>query len=417
MKTILSRHGFARAAFKYLIAIAASLILPGVLSAQTLPHRYSFASDTSDSVGTANGTIVAPGKCRSGIAVTISNGLALAGGGGGGFSGYVSLPAGILNTTTNITVECWFTQNTANTWATPWAFANNGNQNFAPIPHTCNNGNNMEVAFTPHGNENDLQSGVAFPSGSEQYVSVTFNNSTLVANLYTNAIQVATLKVADATYTPGIIGGGLNINALGNDIYGDPQFQGTIYEFRIWNGVVSQRYLSASQILGPGVVVTNLTPTTPKLTAGSGVILSGTEQAAVTVELAQTGTNDLLATSDVTNWFSGNTNILTVNSSGLISGVGLGTATVSAKVAGVTVTSGNITVTPQVLTHRYSFVSDGHRFLLAAPMEHDRRAHYRRRLYHQQRPYLAGQYGCRQWCFRLFGSAQWDCSRRHLGNG
>ncbi len=36
---------------------------------------------------------------------------ALPGGGGGGFSGYVALPAGILTNTKSITVECWVTQN------------------------------------------------------------------------------------------------------------------------------------------------------------------------------------------------------------------------------------------------------------------------------------------------------------------
>jgi uncharacterized protein YjdB len=331
------------------------------LPAQTLLHRYSFATDASDSVGgsTWNGTIVAPSA--NGSAATINNGLMLPGGGGGGFSGYVALPNGILTSTTNITIEVWATQNTANTWATIWDFANNGNQNFGLIPHPGNNNNNLEVAFTPHGNENDLQSSLAFPTGTEQDVAVTFNSSTLVANMYTNGAPVATLKLPDATYTPGVIGGapGTAQNWLGNDTYGDTQFQGTIYELRIWNGVVSQRYLAASAIAGPSVVVNNLTPTSATLTAGPSVVITGTEQAAMTVTLAQTGSAQLLATSDATNWVSSNPNVLSVSSSGLVTGVSTGTATISAKVAGVSATSGTITVTgPQTLLHRYSFVSD-----------------------------------------------------------
>jgi len=328
-----------------------------LLSAQTLLHRYSFVSDASDSVGTANGTIVAP---KTGGAATISNGLSLPGSGGGfGTSGYVSLPAGILTATTNLTVEVWVTQNSANTWGTPWDFGNNGSQNFALIPSPGNNNHNMEVAFTPNNGEEDLQSGTSFPNGVEQYVSVTYNNATLAGNIYLNGVLDASTVFSSSAYCPGTIGGsgGTTENMLGNDVYGDPQFSGTVYEFRIWNGVVSQRYLEASAIVGPSVLINNLTPTSLSLSAGPAVVVTGTEQASVDVTLAQTGTNELAANSDAT-WTSANTNVVTVNSSGFITGVGVGTTTVSATIGGVTSTTGSITVTPQALAHRYSFVSD-----------------------------------------------------------
>ena len=332
------------------------------VSTSLLEHRYSFVSDASDSVGGPawNGTIVAP---TTGSPATISSGLNLPGNAGGGFgvSGYVSLPAGILTNTSSIAVECWLTQNQANTWAEPWDFGNNGSQNFALIPFPNNNGGNMEVAFTPHGNEIDVQSDTAFPSGVEEYVALTFDASTLTANLYTNGVLDATRVYPDATYTPGTIGGagGTVENMLGNDVYGDPQFGGTIYEFRIWNGVVSEAYIAASALAGPSVVVsTNLTPTSISVTAGSGVVITGTEQAAVNITTPSTGSSELTVTGDATNWTSGNTNILTVNSGGFITGVGVGTTTVSATVDGVKGTSGSITVTPQTLVNRYSFATD-----------------------------------------------------------
>jgi uncharacterized protein YjdB len=357
LKTTFAWPGLARLAPHHLVALTLIFLgLPCLLPAQTLQHRYSFVSDASDSVGSANGTIVPP---TTGTAATISSGLSLPGGGGGGYSGYVSLPSGILTTTTNLTVECWVTQNQANTWATIWDFANDGSHNFELCPYPGNNNHNMESAFTPHGNEVDLQSETAFPTGTEQYVVVTFDNSTLIGDLYTNGILDAMRSLPDATYTPGSIGGagGTSQNWLGNDTYGDTQFQGTIYEFRIWNGVVSQRYISASALLGPSVLVTNLTPTSISVTSPSNVVVTGTQQATATVRLPQTGTSDMLATSDAT-WTSGNTNVLTVNSSGLITGVGVGATTVSAKVGSLTATSGNITATPQTLVNRYSFLSD-----------------------------------------------------------
>src|ERR1700758_336670 len=90
--TIFRRHKLARAVFQYLSAAVIPFSFTRALSAQTLLHRYSFASDVMDSVGGANGTIVAP---NGGAAATISSGLNLPGSGGGfGNSGYVSLPSG-----------------------------------------------------------------------------------------------------------------------------------------------------------------------------------------------------------------------------------------------------------------------------------------------------------------------------------
>lgn len=354
------RPGLGRAPSRYAIGLTlALLVTPFLLPAQTLQHRYSFVSDASDSVGTANGTIVAP---NGGSPATISNGLELPGnpGGGNGVAGYVSLPAGLLTTTTNLTIECWVTQNAANTWATVWDFANNTSQNFSLCPFPNRNNGQMMSAFVPNNNEDDLFSDVTFPNGSETYVALTVNASDLLAVLYTNAVSVGTLTLPNSTFIPGQIGGsgGTSINALGNDIWGDPQFSGTLYELRIWNGVVSERYLQASAVAGPSVVINNLTPTSTTVAAGTNMVLTGTEQAVVTVQLPQTGSTNLLATSDATNWVSSNPNVLTVNSSGLISAVGVGSATVSAKVGGVSGTSGSITVTPQTLLHRYSFVSD-----------------------------------------------------------
>src|SRR6202453_1311278 len=363
VKTPFARLGLARLASDHWTALTLTfLLLPSVLPAQTLEHRYSFVSDASDSVGGSawKGTIVPPGNV-SGSAAIIDNGLSLPGGGGGGYSGYVSLPGGILVGDASITVECWVTQNAANEWGTIWDFGNNGNVNFELCPDPGRNNSDLLAAFTPNGGENDLDTPISFPDGAEQYVAVTYNNPTLTANLFYGGVLEGTLTLPNATYSPGSIGGagGTAGNWLGNHVDGDTQFQGTVYELRIWNGVVPQRYVGASALLGPGTVVTNLTPTAASLSVASNVLgATDTEQGTVTVQLSETGTNNLPATVDATNWTTGNPNVLAVNSSGLISGVGVGTTTVRATVGGLTATSVPITVTPLTLVHRYSFVSD-----------------------------------------------------------
>lgn len=318
----------------------------------TLLHRYSFVHDASDSVGGANGTIVAP---NGGAAATISNGLKLPGSTAAkfGYSGYVSLPSGLLLDTTNLTVECWVTQNSQNLWAEVWDFGNNGSQNFGLIPYGANNNNNLEVAFTPNAGEDDLQSAISFPNNAEQYVCTTFNASTLVGSLYANGVLVASTTLPSSAYTPGTIGGsgGTTENMLGNDVYGDDQFSGTVYEFRIWNGVVSPLYLAVSSLAGPSVVATNLTPVSLSVTVPALTMpLGGLQSAAASGSFA--GASGVPVTGFVTNWSSSNPNVISVNGSGLITAMAAGSATISAILNGVTGTSPAITVTntPPVIT-------------------------------------------------------------------
>jgi hypothetical protein len=311
----------------------------------SLQHRYSFVSDATDSIGGANGTIIAP---NGGAAATIHNGLSLPGNTQNtfGYSGYVSLPSGMLTTTTNITVECWTTQNQGNNWAEIWDFGSSGSQNFALIPYPENNNNNMEVAFTPNGGEVDLQSSILFPNNSEQYVCVTYNYGNLTGNLYLNGNLVASQVLPSTSYTPGQIGGssGTSEDMLGNDVYGDDQFSGTVYEFRIWNGVVSPLYLAVSAVAGPSYVETNLTPTSLTVTVTNSSMAAGaSQQAAVTGSFQHA--SGVTVTSSVTNWMSSNSSVLTANSTGLITAVNTGSATVSATINGVTGTSSAITVT------------------------------------------------------------------------
>ena len=338
-----SRSGRFSAASKRLLVLAlASLALPSLLPAQTLQNRYSFATDATDSVGGANGTVVNP---NGGSACTFNHGLILPGGGGGGHSGYVTLPSGILNTTASLTVEVWLTQNNQNVWATPWDFAIDNDHNFGLIANPGRDNGNLEVAFEANaGQEVNVVSGAQLPNAKEEYITVTYDNTALTGNVYVNGNLAATSTFPDSTYCPGTIGGGLTVNALGNDIYNDQQFQGTIYEFRIWNGVVSPLYLAASAVAGPGVVVTDTTIHSFSITADSQVAVNGNEQARVSGNLTQVSNVPLTTLGIATGWTSSNPGVLTVNNSGVITGVGAGTATVSATINGVTETSGLITV-------------------------------------------------------------------------
>ena len=322
---------------------------PITVSPQYLQNRYSFVSDATDSVGGQDGTLVDP---TTGDPATIANGLYLPGNptGGSGVAGYVSLPAGILTPTTSLTVECWFTQNSQNPWAEVWDFANDPSQNFALIPYPANNNNLMEVAFTPAGGELDLQTTYSFPTNVEQYVTVTYNNSSATANLYNNGVLLATRSFPGTGYCPGTIGGldGTTVNAIGNDIYGDPQFSGTVYEFRIWNGAVTPAYIAASAAAGPSVIVTNVTPQSLAVTAASAMVLGQVQAAAVTGGFLQVAGVNL--TGAVNLWQSSDPAVVKVDANGNLTAVGVGSATISATVNGVTATTAAIIVTPNTIS-------------------------------------------------------------------
>ena len=339
------------------IALSA-LALPCLLSAQTLQHRYSFVSDASDSVGgpTWSGTVVG---ANGGTAANINNGLILAGGSSPGYSGYVTLPAGIMNDTTNITIECWATQGSQDNWAELWNFNNGTGQYFGYIPYPQNNNNNMSLADKEGGNEVDAFSGVKFPNGVEEHVTAEFNVTNLQTSLYLGPNLVASATVPGASYTPGTFNTANNY--LGQDPWPDPQWQGTLYEFRVYNGDLSPFQILADDAAGPGNLVTGLTPISASfLTSSTNLVISGTAQSTINATLGTTSTNIVInATAFATNWVSSNPNVLQVSSSGVITAVGLGNATVRATVNGVTGTSPTIFVTAaQTLIHRYSFISD-----------------------------------------------------------
>jgi uncharacterized protein YjdB len=369
MNAIFSRSRRAGAASSYVIALSLLLLsLPIALRAQTLKNEWSFnetgGGTAVDSISSSNITLVGGASLGGGV-------LTLPGGGGN----YAQFPDGILATFTNsMTIETWFTDTGGQTWARVWSFGGStvsfasDNGNYIDLVPRAGNANGINggfwAEFNHGGGAKDAADSIPANSDADRtpvktgvpvYATMVYDGPSQTARLYFNGVQVGQASV---TFKPSDLGT-TRYNTLGLDQYGDSPFHGTIDELRIWNGAVSQRYISASMAAGPGVIINNLTPTSASLTAGASIVLTETEQAVVTVQLPQTGLNNLLATADATDWVSGNTSVLTVNSNGVISAVGLGATTVSAKIAGITVTSGNIMVTNQTLQHEWSFNENG----------------------------------------------------------
>jgi hypothetical protein len=326
------------------------LLLPawaGVLSAQTLEHRYSFASDASDSVGNADGTLI-------GNASITNHSLFLPGGGtSDNPQGYVSLPDGIVSNDLSITVECWLTDNSGLVWAEAWCFGDSaagrgqppssGTSYISLIPHSGEDDFRAAFNLDPGNLEIDVVDAAGpLPLNVPEYAVVTYDAASTTARLFLNGVQVATANIP-TNRAPANYGDTYN-NWLGRDEFGgDPMFAGSIDELRIWNAAVSPLYIAVSAIAGPDVLVTNLTPVWVNVTVASTNMLGGVvQQAAVSANFLQAA--NVPAAGVATNWTSSNTSVLTVDNAGVITAVGPGTATVSATVAGTTGTSALITV-------------------------------------------------------------------------
>jgi hypothetical protein len=347
VKIYQANYRLARASSLRLVALTLILLgLPCLLPAQTLQHRYSFTSDASDSVGGANGTLI-------GNAYITNDALVLPGGGNSDNpSGYVQLPNGLVSNDASITVECWVTDNAGLTWAEVWCFGdsaagpgqppNNGTAYISLIPHSGED--DFRAAFNlTGGDEIDvIDSAGAMPMNVEEYAVVTYDAASTTALLYLNGVQVAVANIP-TNLAPANFGNTFN-DWIGRDEFGgDPMFAGIIDELRIWNAAVSPLYIAVSAVAGPNVLVTNLTP------LSVNVVVPITTMNGVQIQEAAASANFLQATNvpvtgAATNWSSSSTNVLTVNSAGLITAVGAGNATVSATVGGTIGTSASITV-------------------------------------------------------------------------
>jgi hypothetical protein len=175
----------------------------------------------------------------------------------------------------------------------------------------------------------------------EEDALVTYEVWSHTVRLYLNGVQVAT--ATNVNFSPSDMGFTYN-NFLGLDQYNDAIFNGTIDEMRIWNGAVTPVYAVVSATAGPGVVVTNMTPSAFNIAVTTSTIVGQTQQAAATANFPPV--TSVPVSGYVTNWVSSNPGVLAVDTNGVITSLSAGTAAVSGTFEGITSQSALITVAP-----------------------------------------------------------------------
>jgi hypothetical protein len=161
--------------------------------------------------------------------------------------------------------------------------------------------------------------------------------------LYANGVLVAssftTIDLANVNDS---------VSWIGRSFFsGDASIQGSIDEFRIWNGPLTPEQIAANDSFGPNVVTTNAGGAFLGLTSVSvpnaSMLINVSQQATALGSLANAA--NVPFNSQVTNWFSGNPAVATVSATGLITAVSPGSASISATAFGSTASVG-ITVSP-----------------------------------------------------------------------
>ena len=338
-----------------------------------LIHRYSF----SESSGATSADMI-PGNSPTWDA-TLNGGATL---GGGqvtldGSSGYVQLPAGILNGLDEVTIQAWASFGSPiSTWANVFAFGdtdgNGEGENYIGLQRTAS-GTSATFGQGDPGNaaERDAVFNSTLDGQSNVQVTAVYHPLAGYEALYINGLQVATISMFNNQIDPVACAGPTyngqsilaytlgqdNLNYIGHSLYdGDPTLNGTIDEFRIYNGCLNQAEVTASYQAGPNN--TNYNPgklVSVTFSTMETNLPSGLNYTPTTFANYEFATNVPIATDSALALTSSNTNVVNVVGNQLHTGVG-GSATVSAFYEGKTA---SLTVyvlrTPAVLLHRWNF--------------------------------------------------------------
>jgi len=245
-----------------------------------LAHRYSFFNEpdgsltATDSVAGANGTLHGSANITGGLLV-IPNTAQTA-----PAPDYLQLPNGIITNSVNgigtnfndpaVTVETWASfAASQGYWAALFDFGyTDSSGNGAYDIHLGQLGGSTVFGISDSDNaNNDYQFTTAgnLRGQSNVHVVVIFNPPAGYLACYTNGVLAAVLN--NVTISMAGVWGVLN--KIGGDVWPDPGMQGSVSEFRIYNGVMSPNDIKATQILGPTQTLTNTPSVSASLSAGN----------------------------------------------------------------------------------------------------------------------------------------------------
>lgn len=218
-----------------------------------LLHRYSFdgsGTEARDTKGTDHGTIV-------NTTITGTGSLLLS---GTTSDQYVDLGAGLVSGLTDATFEVWTTWNGGNAWQRIFDFGNstngagmqgNGETYLFLTPNGAPSGTRtLRAIFTTDGTGGETVAAgpAALPTGAISHIAVVFDDTNDTLTLYLNGVSTAS-----ATSFTGQLSTLIDENVwLGRSNYSaDPEYGGTLHEFRIYDAALNAAQVQTSFASGP----------------------------------------------------------------------------------------------------------------------------------------------------------------------
>ena len=220
----------------------------GFAGAATLANRWSF-DDTTDSVGGNSAVLIGD--------ATLSGGQVLFDGGPNGPNadsvGFTStIDIGGTHGANGVSLEAWYTDTGSGSWSKLFSFGNGtGGQN---IIFNIQQGASGQGRIQYNGMGGEGNFGPRPALNAEHHLVVTISSDGLV-NAWVDGAQI--------NATPGNVqGDGNDLSVLpstweriGASNWGDAGMQGSVNEFRIWDGTLSGDDVAANLALGPDSVV------------------------------------------------------------------------------------------------------------------------------------------------------------------
>ncbi len=242
-----------------------------------LVHRYSFNETTgtnvADSVGGANGTVRGNGASFGAGQINLPGGTASTAD-PATIAGYVDLPNNLIAPLVNVTFETWATWQGSGDWQRIFDF---GTSN-AGEDNSGGEGGYFFLNAQPwrfavrdipaNGEPIQLNNG-AMPVGLEFHVVVVYNFTANTSQMYTNGVlavsSIAPVQVNSINYVN---------DWLGRSQWPDPVYQGSINEFRIYEGALTAAQVAADYAAGPDALPALTAPSLSVSLSGGNMVIS-----------------------------------------------------------------------------------------------------------------------------------------------
>lgn len=210
-------------------------------SAATLSHRYSFDTDTTDSIGGNTGTLQNGATVSSGALQLTGLGTNI----NGNHMGFTS-PVDIGGNfgASGVTIESWYTDSGTGTWGKLFQFGTNAPGQEIGYTHTRGNGEQSGVD-----RDGSKLFGEQVSQGVEHHLVISISSSGNLNTWVDGAQKLTDVDTNDLSNVTTAFEG------VGATSWGDPGMNGNVNEFRIWSGELTGQEVALNNTLGPDSVI------------------------------------------------------------------------------------------------------------------------------------------------------------------